>query len=107
MTPPPDARVRLNQLRSLARRIARLSLCGVDPADDRGRAMTRKDLTQAQRSALDLVRAATLYRVRGGWQGRGTPRVNRATVDVLLRHGLVWSNGSRLALTDAGKGLAQ
>lgn len=69
--------------------------------------MTSPPLTEAQRNALDLIWSADLYRVRDGWQGRGTPRVAMKTADVLLAADLIRIDTSRahprLVLTDKGR----
>lgn len=47
-------------------------------------------LTQAQRRALEVMSAARIVRVTGGWRGRGTPLIQPTTAQALIDRGLAY-----------------
>lgn len=78
--------------------------------DRPARAMVRPDeLTPGQRKALATIRDYRMTRVRGGWQGAGSPKVTLPTASYLGFKRLVMRSNyrgqPRLEITQAGREL--
>lgn len=68
-------------------------------------------LTTKQRVALKLAAGDRIYKVTGGWRGRGTPMIHPKTAEALVDRGLAATplidNRRRLVATEAARAALQ